>query len=61
MYRFTKIEAARKSIIKEILAVFGHYGVSVDFRHLYLIADYMTFGGQIRAMNRIWMDVRRDI
>ncbi|CAD8139664.1 unnamed protein product [Paramecium octaurelia] len=50
------IEAARNAIIKEILAVFGAYGVAVDYRHLYLIADYMTFGGQIRAMNRIYMD-----
>lgn len=39
------IEAARNAIIKEVLAVFSAYGVSVDYRHLYLIADYMTFGG----------------
>lgn len=37
--------------------VFNAYHVAVDLRHLLLIADYMTFGGMIRAMNRIWMDV----
>lgn len=55
------VEAARNAIIKEVLSVFGAYGVTVDYRHLYLIADYMTFGGQIKAMNRIWMDVRNII
>lgn len=51
------VEAARKAIINEVLNVFNAYGVAVDYRHLYLISDYMTFGGSIRAMNRIWMDV----
>ena len=46
------VEAARAVIIKEIAAVFGVYGISVDPRHLILIADYMTFEGGYRAMNR---------
>ena len=29
--------------------------MAVDHRHLYLIADYMTFPGVIKAMNRNWM------
>lgn len=42
-------------MIKEIVTLFGAYGVTVDYRHLYLIGDYMTFGGNIKAMNRNWM------
>jgi DNA-directed RNA polymerase I subunit RPA1 len=42
-------------MIREIVSLFGAYGVKVDYRHLYLIGDYMTFGGDIKAMNRNWM------
>jgi len=49
------IEAARNVLVKEIVTLFGAYGVSVDYRHLYLIGDYVTFGGNIKAMNRNWM------
>jgi DNA-directed RNA polymerase I subunit RPA1 len=41
--------------VKEVVTLFGAYGVSVDYRHLYLIGDYVTFGGNIKAMNRNWM------
>jgi DNA-directed RNA polymerase I subunit RPA1 len=46
------VEACRASIIKEIQNVFGHYGISVDGRHLSLIADYMTHQGGFRPFNR---------
>jgi DNA-directed RNA polymerase I subunit RPA1 len=36
------VEAARSSIIKEISGVFNVYGISVDYRHLTVIADYMV-------------------
>jgi len=36
------IEAGRATIINEIKSVFGVYGISVDRRHLSLIADYMA-------------------
>jgi DNA-directed RNA polymerase I subunit RPA1 len=36
--------------------VFGAYGIEVDPRHLSLIADYMTFDGGYKAMNRIGME-----
>ena len=29
--------------------------MTVDNRHLYLIGDYVTYGGHIKAMNRNWM------
>jgi DNA-directed RNA polymerase I subunit RPA1 len=47
------VEAARLSIVKEVLGVFGVYGINVDPRHLALIADYMTFEGKYRPMNRL--------
>ncbi len=37
------VEAARACIVREISSVFKVYGISVDKRHLGLIADYMTF------------------
>ena len=36
------VEAARSTIIQECVSVFGAYGISVNPRHLGLIADYMT-------------------
>ncbi|KAL6145258.1 hypothetical protein ACLB2K_055946 [Fragaria x ananassa] len=46
------VEAARETIIKEISNVFKVYGISVNIRHLSLIADYMTHSGGYRPMNR---------
>lgn len=46
------VEAARATIVTEIFTVFGHYGVTVDIRHLTLIADYMTQTGGYRPMSR---------
>ena len=52
------IEAARASIISEVSSVFSAYGIKVDFRHLSLIADYMTFTGRYTACNRTHMDAK---
>ncbi|KAJ0696338.1 putative DNA-directed RNA polymerase [Helianthus annuus] len=46
------VEAARTSIIMEMQNVFGSYGVEIDYRHLSLIADYMTHSGGYRPMSR---------
>lgn len=46
------VEAACLNIVEQIRSVFGVYGISVDPRHLSLIADYMTFDGGFRPMNR---------
>ena len=32
--------------------MFAAYGITVNYRHLSLIADYMTFDGQYKAFNR---------
>lgn len=49
------VEAARMSIVEQIRGVFAVYGIEVDPRHLTLIADYMTYDGGYKAMNRIGM------
>lgn len=49
------VEAARMSIVDQIRGVFAVYGISVDPRHLTLIADYMTYDGGFKPMNRIGM------
>lgn len=49
------VEAATATIIKEVSRVFNHYGIVVDKRHLNMIADFMTFDGGYRPMNRIGM------
>jgi DNA-directed RNA polymerase I subunit RPA1 len=50
------VEAARTAIITEITRVFDVYSISVDPRHLALIADYMTQDGAYRPMNRTGME-----
>lgn len=46
------IEAATRVIVKEVQNVFRVYGITVDPRHLSLIADYMTFDGTFKPLNR---------
>ncbi|KZO96375.1 beta and beta-prime subunits of DNA dependent RNA-polymerase [Calocera viscosa TUFC12733] len=46
------VEMARYGIVQEIRAVFETYGIEVNFRHLRLIADYMTFDGGYKPFNR---------
>lgn len=50
------IEAANRVIVKEVKDVFKMYGITVDLRHLSLIADYMTFDGQFQPMSRKGME-----
>ena len=50
------VEAARAAITKEVQSVFAPYGISVDYRHLSLIADYMTQHGGYRPLNRGGID-----
>ena len=46
------VEAARACIVRELQSVFGGHGISVDPRHLMLIADYMTRDGVYQAFSR---------
>lgn len=46
------VEACRSNIVVELGNVFGGHGISVDNRHLNLIADYMTRNGGYTPFNR---------
>jgi DNA-directed RNA polymerase beta' subunit len=46
------VEACRECISGEMRKVFEAHGISVDVRHLGLIADTMTRGGGFKAFNR---------
>lgn len=50
------IEAANRIIVREVKEVFKVYGITVDPRHLLLIADYMTFDGTFQPLSRKGMD-----
>lgn len=50
------IEAAGRVIVKEVQNVFNVYGITVDTRHLSLIADYMTSDGTFQPMSRRGME-----
>lgn len=50
------IEAANRVIVREVRDVFKMYGITVDLRHLYLIADYMTFNGTYQPLSRKGME-----
>lgn len=50
------IEAANRVIVKEVKDVFKMYGITVDSRHLSLIADYMTFDGTFKPLSRKGME-----
>jgi DNA-directed RNA polymerase I subunit RPA1 len=47
------VEACRGTIVRELGDVFKAHGISVDPRHLNLIADYMTRNGGFTPFNRI--------
>ncbi|KAK2070908.1 hypothetical protein P8C59_005369 [Phyllachora maydis] len=47
------VEACRANIVRELHGVFRGHGISVDMRHLSLIADYMTRNGGFSPFNRM--------
>ena len=46
------IEAARAALLKEMHQVLAAYGIYVNHRHLMVIIDWMTWGGNINALTR---------
>jgi DNA-directed RNA polymerase III subunit RPC1 len=54
------IEAARKGIINEIKYTLKEHGIYVDPRHIALVADVMTFKGQILGITRFGVSKMRD-
>lgn len=49
---FLGIEAARQAVIDEIMKVFEGQGISIDIRHLLLVADTMSMSGHVLGINR---------
>lgn len=52
MYNIYGIEAARQVIMNEIMEVVRSQGLSINERHVLLIADAMTYTGEPRGMTR---------
>jgi DNA-directed RNA polymerase I subunit RPA1 len=52
IYTAFGVEAARQVIVQEIRNVFDVYGININIRHLYLIADYMTKDGEYKSFSR---------
>merc|ERR1711931_208277 len=46
------IEAARETIIHEITYTMQSHGMSIDARHVMLLADLMTFKGEVLGITR---------
>lgn len=53
---FLGIEAARTVILEEVGNVFDAYGIKIDYRHLWVVADFMTYTGKYVGMNRHGMN-----
>jgi DNA-directed RNA polymerase I subunit RPA1 len=53
MLQYYGVEAARACIVREMFAIFKGHGISVDNRHLNLIADVMTRNGGYKPFNRM--------
>ena len=46
------IEAARRLVMDEVQYIFSQYGLEIDQRHLMLLADVMSYRGQILGITR---------
>lgn len=46
------IEAARQTIVSEIQSIMQAYSLSIDIRHVFLLADVMTHRGQVLGITR---------
>ncbi|KAK6169039.1 hypothetical protein SNE40_020167 [Patella caerulea] len=46
------IEAARTTIMNEIIYTMVNHGMSIDIRHVMLLADLMTFKGEVLGITR---------
>jgi DNA-directed RNA polymerase III subunit RPC1 len=54
------VEAARTQISAEIEHIMNAYGIGIDARHLLLLADVMTFKGEILGITRFGVSKMRE-
>jgi DNA-directed RNA polymerase subunit A" len=52
VYQVLGIEAGRNAIIREAQKTLGEQGLTVDIRHIMLVADLMSCDGEVRAIGR---------
>ena len=52
IYNVLGIEAARNAIINELYTTLSDQGLSVDLRHIMLVADMMTSEGVVKSIGR---------
>ncbi|XP_068669233.1 DNA-directed RNA polymerase III subunit 1 [Aristolochia californica] len=54
------IEAARRCIVDEIQYTMGSHGMSIDVRHMMLLADVMTYKGEVLGITRVGIAKMKD-
>jgi DNA-directed RNA polymerase subunit A" len=52
IYEVLGVEAARNAIVREASSTLAEQGLTVDIRHIMLVADMMTNGGDVKAIGR---------
>ncbi len=52
MAKVLGIEATRNAIIKETNSTMEQQGLDIDYRHVMLVADIMTFSGEVKPIGR---------
>ncbi len=60
MYQVFGVEAGRNTIVNELHKTLREQGISVDFRHLVLLADAMTATGSIKNVGRHGISGEKD-
>ncbi|XP_019885205.1 DNA-directed RNA polymerase III subunit RPC1 isoform X2 [Camponotus floridanus] len=60
VFKTLGIEAARTTIMAEIKSVMENHGISVDRRHLILLADLMTCRGEVLGITRQGLDKMKE-
>lgn len=54
------VEAARTQISAEIQNIMTAYGIGIDYRHLLLLSDVMTFKGEVLGITRFGVSKMRE-
>ena len=60
MHKTLGIEVARDLIVQEIIHIMVEHGMTIDRRHVMLMADLMTFKGEILGITRNGIAKMRD-
>jgi DNA-directed RNA polymerase III subunit RPC1 len=58
--QFLGIEAARKTIVDEIQTTMKAHGMTIDDRHMMLLADCMTYKGEVLGITRFGIAKMKD-